>query len=67
MEKRPDREARPHDRSVTRVGAQVASQRCPILRTGVQSLPQTGHGFEWKEEGMAMDGHGSCTGSRCAV
>jgi hypothetical protein len=25
--------------SVTRVGAQVALQRCPILRTSVKSLP----------------------------
>jgi hypothetical protein len=39
-EKRPNPKARPHDRTVTRVGAQVASQRCPILRTGRRSIPQ---------------------------
>ena len=38
-ERRPDPQARPHDRLVTRVGAQVASQRCPILRAGRHSLP----------------------------
>jgi hypothetical protein len=38
--KRPNRKARPHDRLVTRVGAQVASQRCPILRAGERNIPQ---------------------------
>ncbi len=36
--KRPNPKARPHDRVVTRVGAQVASQRCPILRAGGEKL-----------------------------
>jgi N-acetylglutamate synthase-like GNAT family acetyltransferase len=39
--KKAERVASAHDRLVACVGAQVASQRCPILRTGVDSV--TGH------------------------
>jgi hypothetical protein len=37
--KRPNPKVRPHDRLVARVGARVASQRCPILRAGWMTVP----------------------------
>jgi hypothetical protein len=41
---RKGRAEAPPIRIVTRVGAQVALQRCPILRTGVRTIPQVNLG-----------------------
>jgi len=63
-EKRPNPKVRPHDRLVTRVGARVASQRCPILRTGAPTVPPT-DGTDQKK--LAIMTFGIEPGDRAAI